>query len=112
MGRIASLVALATLVLGCTPHHADVEPTDQRSAEPSAGPTPPPPGPVVVTLQTRNHEVTVYSGDDLRFTIAVAGSGAILAERIDAEEFAKSFPGIHHHFQRAFADEGVVWAGM
>jgi hypothetical protein len=72
--------------------------------------------PVVVTLQTRDHEVAVYSVEGkLEFTIALHGSGAVLAERIDEQEFAKGFPGIHQHFRTAFADEAGeagAWAGL
>lgn len=72
-------------------------------------------GPVVMTLQTRDHEVTVYAADPgLSFTVAVAGSGTILAERLDAQAFAQAFPGLHRHLQRAFAedDSATAWAGM
>jgi hypothetical protein len=120
MGRVA-LTAALVLSAGCTPtgrSHAQCGQTsDSRSATaPTA--TPDERGLVLMTLQTRNHEVTVYGGGrDLRFTVMAHGSGAVLAERIDELEFARSFPGIHRHFRSAFADEGIdptagAWAGM
>lgn len=96
-----------------------------HSAEASAVPAPKivrcgetsvrtPADPVVMTLQTRSHEVTVYAADNgLSFTVAVAGSGKILAEQLDARSFAQAFPGLHRHLQRAFAeDDATTWAGL
>lgn len=70
---------------------------------------------VLMTLQTRDHEVTVYSSiDGPRFTVAVAGSGAVLAEQLDGQAFEASFPGLHQHLRRALADDDQPshWAGL
>jgi hypothetical protein len=82
--------------------------------------------PVITTLQTRNHEVTVYGGQGgLRFTVSVGET--VLAQMLEESDFANSFPGLHRHFESAFAGEtwldasvdrqptnnvSSAWAGM
>ncbi len=70
---------------------------------------------VLMTLTTRDHEVTVYSQrGDLRFTVALAG-GSLLADRLAPAEFAQSFPTLFENFNEAFADdygEVVLHAGL
>ena len=70
----------------------------------------------LVIVQTRDHEIMVYPArGGLAFTIALAGTGLLLAERIDEDAFRAGFPGLHDHFERAFADEhghSGAWAGL
>ena len=63
-------------------------------------PTPPP----IMTLRTRDHEVAVYRGDALGFTV-LDHHGRVLAERIDEDAFADRFPSLHEQLERAFAGE-------
>ncbi|MEM9455785.1 MAG: hypothetical protein AAGF11_16515 [Myxococcota bacterium] len=61
--------------------------------------------PVVTTIQTRDHEITVHAGDNgLRFTVALAG-GVVLGHQITEGEFQQSFPGLHQRFSSAFAGD-------
>lgn len=67
--------------------------------------------PVLMTLQTRDHEVIVHAGErGLRFTVALGDR--VLYEQLDEAEFAASFPDLHAHFETAFADERGPWAGL
>jgi hypothetical protein len=67
--------------------------------------------PVITTLQTRDHEVTVYGGrGGLRFTISVGET--VLAQMLDENDFSSSFPGLHRHFESAFAGETWVDASV
>lgn len=64
-----------------------------------------PEGAVITTVQTRDHEVTVYAGQTgLRFTVAAAG-GVVLAQQLSEPEFARSFPGLFARYDSAFAGE-------
>ena len=101
---------LAILVGACTP----VEPAGRvatasvKPAEVESTPSAVPHGKVVTTLQTRDHEVTVYATDEgPRFTVAAAG-GVVLAERLSVDEFEGSFPGLHQRYRSAFAEDGAV----
>lgn len=101
----AWLVLIA--VSACTPIErqpttrkaATVDPVCVEAARPG------PDGNVITTLQTRDHEVTVYAaGAGLRFTVAAAG-GVVLAQQLSESEFAESFPGLHSRYDSAFAGE-------
>jgi hypothetical protein len=35
-----------------------------------------------------------------------------LFEQLDELEFKRNFPGLHQHFETAFADERGGWAGL
>ena len=103
-------VVLAVLVGACTP----VEPAGRvaaasvEPAEPESTPSPVAHGKVVTTLQTRDHEITVYATEQgPRFTVAAAG-GVVLAERLSVDEFEGSFPGLHQRYRSAFAEDGAV----
>ena len=105
---VCGLVAACTA--GCTPIDsgsstgaiASVDPAEVRApadAQPTAR--------VITTLQTRDHEVTVYaSPDGPSFTIAAAG-GTVLAERLSGDEFRRSFPGLREHYDAAFAEDSA-----
>jgi hypothetical protein len=99
------------VVLGCTPTQPErAEPNEPTACGPEAE-TPQRLDPVIMTLQTRNHEVIVHSGDrGLRFTVALGDR--VLFEQLDEAEFAASFPDLHTHFETAFADERGGWAGL
>lgn len=61
--------------------------------------------PVVTTVQTRDHEITVHaSNDGLRFTVSLAG-GVLLGHQLTEDEFEQSFPGLHQRFSSAFAGD-------
>ena len=61
--------------------------------------------PVITTLITRDHEVTVYASDEgLRFSVALA-DGALLGRQLDAYEFERSFPTLHRRFDATFAGD-------
>lgn len=66
-------------------------------------PSPPP----MMTLRTREHEVAVYAGDPAVFTV-LDRHGMVLAERIDAEAFAASFPELDERLRSAFAVGGWI----
>lgn len=63
-------------------------------------PTPPP----LLTLRTRGHEVAVYSGERLGFTV-LDQHGRVLAERIDEDQLALRFPALHEQLGSAFATD-------
>ena len=66
------------------------------------------PLPVITTLVTRDHEVTVYGSDEgLRFSVAQA-DGARVGRLLSAREFERSFPALHRRFDATFAD-GELW---
>jgi hypothetical protein len=101
----AWLVMIA--VSACTPIErqpstrkgATVDPVCVEAARPV------PEGTVITTLQTRDHEVTVYAARaGLRFTVAAAG-GIVLAQQLSEIEFAESFPGLHSRYDSAFAGD-------
>lgn len=94
-----SLLGLLLVFPGCTPRvHTDDEPTTECA--PSMRPLP-----VITTLVTREHEVTVHAGGDgLRFTVALA-DGALLGHQLSAREFERGFPTLHRRFDAAFAGD-------
>lgn len=94
-------------VAACTPIERQPTTNEAVTVEPvrvqASGPGPA--GHVITTLQTRDHEVTVYAGDHgLRFTVAAAG-GVVLAQQLSETEFARSFPGLFSRYDSAFAGE-------
>ena len=106
---LTTVVGLGLGMCACTP----VEPAGRAVAKASVEPaepetTPSPRGKVITTLQTRDHEVTVYATElGPRFTVAAAG-GTVLAERLTADEFQGSFPGLHDRYRSAFAEDGAT----
>jgi hypothetical protein len=107
----AGLVGLA-LVVGCTPSRTQQADAAEAAACEGYEAEPQRLDPVIMTLQTRDHEVIVHSGaTGLRFTVALGDR--VLFEQLDETEFAASFPDLHQHFETAFADErGGGWAGL
>lgn len=116
--RVLFGFALGTLV-ACTPtrardagEHCEPDPTVLADREQADAPAH---ARVLMTLTTRDHEVTVYSQrGDLRFTVALAG-GTLLGDRLDPTEFARSFPTLFENFQNAFAEdygEMYIHAGL
>jgi hypothetical protein len=103
----AWLVVIA--VSACTPIERGSSPRKAASAEsvcPERVRTAPE-GSVITTLQTRDHEVTVYAGQvGLRFTVAAAG-GVVLASELSEIEFARSFPGLFSRYDSAFAEDAA-----
>lgn len=94
-------------VSACTPIERQPTTNEAVTAEPVRiqAAEPAPAGRVITTLQTRDHEVTVYAGDvGLRFTVAAAG-GVVLAQQLTEVEFARSFPGLFSRYDSAFAGE-------
>lgn len=108
--RSIALACVAAAAAACTP----VDPVNARStqasvepAEAQVAPAPTPSGQVITTLQTRDHEVTVYvTHSGPRFTVAAAG-GVVLAEQLTVDEFRGSFPSLHERYDSAFAEDGV-----
>lgn len=101
------------LLVGCTPVQptGDQPPSVRIAAADDASEVAPDQGDrrVITTLQTRDHEITVYgTAQGLRFTVAAAG-GTVLAEALSERDFADSFPGLHRRFDSAFADERGPW---
>ena len=91
------------LCLGCTP----VERPDPAAlpSDECAAPRSAPPLVEITTLRTRDHEVTVYAGDEgLRFTVAQA-DGALLGRQLSMHEFEQGFPALHQRFDAAFAGD-------
>lgn len=105
MARIFGGLLLA-LTAACTPIERSGAQGVSRTVESPAPPTATPrPGVVVTVLQTRDHEITVYSTDrGPRFTVAAAG-GVVLAQQLTVDEFRNSFPGLHRRYDTAFAGE-------
>jgi hypothetical protein len=91
-------------VLACTPWEHPAA-ADERS-DPACTPTSPEAQlPVITTLITRDHEVTVYASDDgLRFTVKLA-DGSLLGRRLTAHELEQSFPALRRRFDASFAGE-------
>lgn len=94
-------------MVGCTP----VEPADAPAPAPKTAThecTVVPDRdalPVVTTIQTRDHEITVHASDHgLRFTVSLAG-GVVLGHQLTEGEFEQSFPGLHQRFSSAFAGD-------
>jgi type IV pilus biogenesis protein CpaD/CtpE len=101
-----SSIALA-LLLGCTSTQAQRAEAFEAACEAQ----PQNLDPVLMTLQTRDHEVIVHSGErGLRFTVALGDR--VLFEQLAEAEFAASFPDLHQHFETAFAEERGGWAGL
>lgn len=69
---------------------------------------------IIVTLRTRDHDVTVYTSEHgVRFSVRHAENHTIVATGLDERMFARDFPGLHRHFERAVADGGAgLWAGF
>lgn len=58
--------------------------------------------PVLMTLQTREHAMTVYdTRTGLRFTVVTAQGSRVLAEALTVEELEQTFPDLHDHFETA-----------
>ena len=102
-GRRGAWILLG--VIACTPVERAATPTAE--APPECTVVPDRTLPVVTTIQTRDHEITVHAGEQgLRFTVSLAG-GALLGHLLSEGEFAQSFPGLHQRYRSAFAgDEG------
>jgi hypothetical protein len=99
-----ALVVEAT-ALGCTPRDR----TDPTANDALASICPPARAadglPVITTLVTRDHEVTVLASDDgLRFTVALA-DGALLGHQLTPIEFAGRFPALQQRLHAAFAGD-------
>lgn len=63
------------------------------------------PLPVITTLVTRDHEVTVHASDDgLRFSVALA-DGALVGRMLTAAELEQRFPALHRSFDATFAGD-------
>ena len=116
--RGAVLIAIVSAGLACTP--IDREPKIQRGpvadvAAASRVPGEPQVGRVITVLQTRDHEVTVFAGDDgLRFTVNASG-GDVLASLLTEPDFARLFPVLYRRYDSAFAGEdleGVIDASL
>jgi hypothetical protein len=92
------------MAAGCAPWEQPAPATRQAPADECSAARDERPLPVITTLITRDHEVTVYASDEgLRFTVALA-DGALLGRRLDASEFERSFPALHRRFDATFAD--------
>ncbi|MCX4239267.1 hypothetical protein [Paraliomyxa miuraensis] len=100
-GLMSWLMPCLLMTAACTPVErpspTSETPPDQCSPDDATLP------PVVTILQTRDHEVAVYAGDDgLRFTVSLAG-GELLGRQLTEAELEQSFPGLHQRFRSAFA---------
>jgi hypothetical protein len=92
------------MVAGCAPWEQPAPEAHQAPAEECSAARDERPLPVITTLITRDHEVTVFASDEgLRFTVALA-DGALLGRRLDASEFERSFPALQRRFDATFAD--------
>ena len=59
----------------------------------------------ILTLETRNNRITVYSSDKcLLYTVSTEG-GAVLAERLTGKDLKNRFPGLYDIVT------GTAWAG-
>lgn len=97
-----ALVFVAALGAAYVGEQQRTAPTANECTEPAPrSPTPPP----VLTLRTREHEVAIYGGGELGFTV-LDHAGFVLAERIDEDAFAERFPALHQQLETAFATEG------
>lgn len=102
--RVGEIVA-AGLLVACTPVEREHQTSSAAESDAVRVLAPEPDAPVVTILQTRDHEVTVYAAaHELRFTVAASG-GTVLAVMLTADEFARSFPGLHQRYDSAFADD-------
>lgn len=63
------------------------------------------PLPVITTLVTRDHELTVYASDDgLRFAVA-RSDGSTVGPLLTATELEATFPALHRRFDATFAND-------
>lgn len=101
------VLGLGLAALGCTSGHASGEQPAPALEEldPACAAVPAERLPVITTLVTRDHEVTVHASDDgLRFSVALA-DGALLGRQLSAHEFEQSFPALHRRFDATFAGD-------
>lgn len=110
-GRCSRWVALAVAsavavgALGCTPRERPVPTADEALASICPPTRAADRLPVVTTLVTRDHEVTVLASDDgLRFTVALA-DGALLGHELTPIELERRFPTLRRRFDAAFAGD-------
>jgi hypothetical protein len=106
-GRCAGwlVVGLVATAMGCTPWEHPAPAAHQAPATECSAARDQQPLPVITTLITRDHEVTVHASDDgLRFTVVLA-DGALLGQELDAHEFERSFPALHRRFDATFAGD-------
>jgi hypothetical protein len=105
-GGWIGLGLMLAAVTGCT--SSELPSVAGHDEAPECAPTPAPaerPLPVITTLRTRDHEVTVYASDEgLRFSVALA-DGALLGRQLSADELARSFPELRRRFDATFAGE-------
>jgi hypothetical protein len=98
------VLGLGLAASACTPRER-AAPTNDDELEPACAAVASEPLPVITTLITRDHEVTVHASDEgLRFTVALAGGG-LLGRQLDAHELERSFPALHQRFDAMFADD-------
>jgi hypothetical protein len=65
-----------------------------------------PAGKVILVLQTREHRITVFSGDqELRYSVAT-DHGFALAENLSASDLKGRFPELYEIIT------GTAWAGL
>lgn len=102
--RVAAC-AVGAAALGCTPRERPA-PTTEGALASICPPTRAADGlPVITTLVTRDHEVTVLASDDgLRFTVALA-DGVLLGHQLTPIEFERSFPALQRRLDAAFAGD-------
>lgn len=97
-------LGLGLAATACTPaeHRA---PALEEELSPACAAVRTEPLPVITTLVTRDHEVTVYASDDgLRFTVMLA-DGALLGRQLTAHEFEQGFPALQRRFDATFAGD-------
>jgi hypothetical protein len=100
-------MGLVAAVPGCTPWEPPAPATQpaQPASVAECSAVREEPLPVITTLITRDHEVTVYASDEgLRFSVALA-DGALLGRQLDAYEFEQSFPALHRRLDATFAGD-------
>lgn len=98
------LLGLGLAAAACTSREHSA-PTIDEALDPACAAVPSERLPVITTLVTRDHEVTVYASDHgLRFTVALA-DGGLLGRQLSAHEFEQSFPALHRRFDATFAGD-------
>lgn len=103
---IVLIVSSVGASLGCTSRERPAPSVDDVE-QPECTPTSPAqhPLPVITTLVTRDHEITVYASDDgLRFSVALA-DGALVGRMLTATELEQRFPALHRRFDATFAGD-------
>lgn len=86
-----SLASLAAAVSPATVPSAPMTPAGEK---------------VIMVLQTREHRVTVFSGEKgLHYSVAT-DQGIALADRLEASELKNRFPGLYEIIA------GTAWAGL